>query len=111
MEAARKTYAGAHAGKAALYGVEPGSESGWASLSGPQPLGLAVDTYQYLVFNDPKWDYHTLDVEKDVADGRSRDRRDDEHGRSESEAVLLAWREAADVSRMGRSWNSSHVQR
>jgi feruloyl esterase len=67
VEAARKTYAGAHAGKAALYGMEPGSESGWASLSGPQPLGLAVDTYQYLVFNNPKWDYHTLDVEKDVA--------------------------------------------
>ena len=53
---------GAHAGKAALWGLEPGSESGWASLSGPQPLGIAVDTYQYLVFNDPKWDYHTLDA-------------------------------------------------
>ncbi len=66
VEAARKTYAG-HAGKAPLYGVEPGSESGWASLSGPKPLGLAVDTYQYLVFNDPNWDYHTLNVEKDVA--------------------------------------------
>jgi feruloyl esterase len=67
VEAARKTYAGAHAGNAPLFGLEPGSESGWASLSGPQPLGLAVDTYQYLVFNDPKWDYHTLNVEKDVA--------------------------------------------
>ncbi len=67
VETARKTYAGAHAGKAALWGLEPGSESGWASLSGPQPLGIALDTYQYLVFNDPKWDYHTLDPAKDVA--------------------------------------------
>jgi feruloyl esterase len=67
VEAARKTYAGTHAGKSPLWGLEPGSETGWASLSGPQPLGLAVDTYQYLVFNDPKWDYHTLDPSKDVA--------------------------------------------
>jgi feruloyl esterase len=67
VETARNTYAGTHAGKSTLWGLEPGSESGWASLSGPQPLGLAVDTYQYLVFNDPKWDYHTLDPAKDVA--------------------------------------------
>ena len=67
VETARKTYAGTHAGKATLWGLEPGSETGWASLSGPQPLGLAVDTYQYLVFNDPKWDYHTLDPARDVA--------------------------------------------
>jgi feruloyl esterase len=67
VETARKTYAGVHAGKSMLWGLEPGSESGWASLSGPQPLGLALDTYQYLVFNDPKWDYHTLDATKDVA--------------------------------------------
>jgi feruloyl esterase len=67
VETARKTYAGTRADKSTLWGLEPGSESGWASLSGPQPLGLAVDTYQYLVFNDPQWDYHMLDPVKDVA--------------------------------------------
>ena len=67
VEAAKKTYAGTHAGKSELYGLEPGSETGWASLSGPKPLGLAVDTYQYLVFNNPQWDYLTLDPAKDVA--------------------------------------------
>jgi feruloyl esterase len=67
LEAARKTYAGARAGKSELYGLEPGSETGWATLSGPKPLGLALDTYQYLVFNDPKWDYLTFDASKDVA--------------------------------------------
>jgi feruloyl esterase len=50
-----------------LWGLEPGSETGWASLSGPQPLGLALDTYQYLVYKDPQWDYHALDPAKDVA--------------------------------------------
>jgi feruloyl esterase len=67
LETARKTYAGTRAGKSELYGLEPGSESGWASLSGPKPLGLAVDTYQYLVFNDPKWDYLSFDPTRDVA--------------------------------------------
>ena len=35
----------------------------------------------------------------------------DEHGRSGSQAIFLARRQAADVSRMGRSRNSSDVQR
>ncbi len=66
VDTAKKTYAGTHAGKSALWGLEPGSEAGWASLSGPQPLGIALDTYQYLVYKDPKWDYHKLDPAKDV---------------------------------------------
>ncbi len=67
VETAKKTYAGTHAGKSMLWGLEPGSETGWASLSGPQPLGIALETYQYLVYKDPKWDYHSLDPAKDVA--------------------------------------------
>ncbi len=66
VESAKKSYSGIQAGRSTLWGVEPGSEIGWSSLSGPQPLGLAVDTYQYLVFKDPKWDYHAFDAEKDV---------------------------------------------
>lgn len=66
VDTAKKTYAGTHAGKAALWGLEPGSEAGWASLSGPQPLGIALETYQYLVYKDPKWDFHTLDPVRDV---------------------------------------------
>lgn len=66
VDTAKKTYTGTRADKGALWGLEPGSEAGWASLSGPQPLGIALDTYQYLVFKDPKWDYHTLNPEKDV---------------------------------------------
>jgi feruloyl esterase len=66
VDTAKMTYAGTHAGKAALWGLEPGSEAGWASLSGPQPLGIALETYQYLVYKDPKWDFHSLDPAKDV---------------------------------------------
>jgi feruloyl esterase len=60
---AKQTYAGL---KPVVSGLEYGSESGWSSLSGPQPLGLALDTYQYLVFHDPKWDYKTLNAERDI---------------------------------------------
>lgn len=66
VDTARKTYAGTRAGKSALWGLEPGSETGWASLSGPQPLGIALETYQYLVYKNPKWDFHTLEPAKDV---------------------------------------------
>lgn len=66
VETAKKTYAGAKSGKGMLWGLEPGSETGWASLSGPQPLGIALETYQYLVYKNPNWDYKSLDPAKDV---------------------------------------------
>ena len=30
------------------------------------PVGIANDMYRYLVFNNPNWDYKTLDIKKDV---------------------------------------------
>jgi feruloyl esterase len=41
-------------------GLADGSELGWATYGGPQPFGLGVQMFQYLVFNDPAWDYKTL---------------------------------------------------
>ena len=63
VEVVRKIYAGLPNAP----GLEPGSETGWATLSGPQPMSLAVETFQYLVFNNPNWDYHTMNAEKDIA--------------------------------------------
>ena len=42
----------------------------WESLAGPQPIAEAVEFFQYVVFNDPAWDYTTLsfDTAADVAD-------------------------------------------
>ena len=48
-------------------GLEPGSEAGWDMLAGRQPISLAVEVYQNLVHQDPKWDYKTFDADKDVA--------------------------------------------
>lgn len=48
-------------GKEVFPGFEPGSELRWAGLvSGP--LTMADDLFKYVVFQDPKWDYMTLDI-------------------------------------------------
>jgi len=65
VEVARKIYAGP--GVTIFPGLERGSELGWATLSGPAPMALANETYQYLVFKDPNWDYLTFDPARDIA--------------------------------------------
>jgi hypothetical protein len=37
--------------------LQPGSELAWGGLAGPQPAGVAVDLFKYLVFNDEQWDF------------------------------------------------------
>jgi feruloyl esterase len=44
----------------------PGSELGWATLGGPQPLGLSISGLQNVVFQNKSWDYHTFDIAADV---------------------------------------------
>jgi feruloyl esterase len=65
VEVARKIYAGP--GAAIFPGLERGSELGWATLSSPKPMALAAETYQYLVFHDPNWDYLKFDRARDFA--------------------------------------------
>lgn len=68
-EAARLTYQGPQdsKGKSLFPGMEPGSETGWNTLSGAHPMALADEVYKYLVFKDDKWDYLTFDAERDMA--------------------------------------------
>ncbi len=65
MEVARKIYAGP--GASFFPGLERGSEMGWATLSDVKPMALAAETYQYLVFKDPNWDYMKFDPARDMA--------------------------------------------
>ena len=53
--------------QADLSGLEPGSEIGWSSLAGREPMALAVETHQYLVHQDTQWNYQTFELEKDIA--------------------------------------------
>jgi feruloyl esterase len=70
VEAARKIYAGARnpkTGKQVFPGMPPGSELGWAALAGPRPFGIPVSHFQHVVFNNPNWDFLSLDFDKDIA--------------------------------------------
>jgi feruloyl esterase len=49
------------------YGLEPGSELGWATFGSPQPFGIATQMFQYMVFNNQDWDYKTLNYDADMA--------------------------------------------
>lgn len=69
VEAARRTYQGPRdaQGRTLFPGLEPGSESGWATLSSARPMALAEELYQFLVFRDPNWSYLTFEPERDMA--------------------------------------------
>jgi feruloyl esterase len=51
----------------------PGTELGWGTLAGPQPLEIPVSGFKYVVFKDPNWDWHTFDPATDVARGNAAD--------------------------------------
>jgi feruloyl esterase len=46
--------------------LQPGSELGWARLAGPEPLRNALEPFKYVVFNDPKWDWHAFRLGTDL---------------------------------------------
>ncbi len=69
VEAARKIYAGPknpRTGERVFSPLYPGSELGWASSSGAQPVGYAIDFFRYVVFRDPNWDPKTLNYDSDI---------------------------------------------
>lgn len=69
VEAVRRTYQGPKdaKGKTIFPGLEPGSETGWNTLSGARPMALAEELYRFLVFQDDAWDYKTFDAARDIA--------------------------------------------
>jgi feruloyl esterase len=70
VEAARKIYSPSinPRTKKVLYpGLERGSELGWATWGGAQPLSIGIDYFKYVVFENPNWDFRTLDFDADIA--------------------------------------------
>ena len=53
----------------------PGSELGWATLGGPEPLGLAVSGLRNIVFQNRSWDYHKMNILSDVDRADESDNR------------------------------------
>ena len=53
----------------------PGSEMAWATLAGGNaPAQIGQDTFMYLTYADPKWDWHTFNLDRDTA---AADQKDD----------------------------------
>ncbi|HEX4998303.1 MAG TPA: tannase/feruloyl esterase family alpha/beta hydrolase [Terriglobia bacterium] len=44
----------------------PGAELGWGTLGGPQPLTFSVSAMRNLVFEDRDWDFHRMDIGRDI---------------------------------------------
>ena len=65
VEAARTIYAPVvdpRTGEEVFAGLEPGSELHWGAIAGERPHPMYDDLAKFLVFEDPDWDFLTLDI-------------------------------------------------
>jgi feruloyl esterase len=46
--------------------LQRGSELGWATLAGPQPINTVQDAFKYIVFKDPNWDWRRFNAASDI---------------------------------------------
>jgi feruloyl esterase len=61
-------------GEEVFPGVEPGSEPRWTvNAGGARPLGMSDDFFKFVVFQDPGWDFRTLDVANHLEQARKAD--------------------------------------
>jgi feruloyl esterase len=66
-------------GKVLFPRLEPGTELRWGRMAGgPGPADLFVDEFRYVVYQDPAWDWHGFDLERDGAKAHAIDRDVDE---------------------------------
>jgi feruloyl esterase len=69
VEAARKMYQpvmNARTRKEVFPGLAYGSELGWDTFGAQQPFGLGTQMFQFLVFDNPNWDFKTLNFDQDM---------------------------------------------
>jgi feruloyl esterase len=74
--AARKIYApivDPRDGALVSRGLEPGSELHWGGVAGEQPHAMYHGLFRFVVFEDPNWDYRSLDVAKHLDLARRAD--------------------------------------
>jgi feruloyl esterase len=55
--------------------LEPGTELRWGRLAGgPAPADLFLDEFRYVVYQDPDWDWHSFDLERDAEKAEASDK-------------------------------------
>jgi pimeloyl-ACP methyl ester carboxylesterase len=74
VETFRRIYQGptTRSGDSIFPGLARGSELGWSTLSGEQPLSLARETYELLVFEGAEWHWMNFDADADFAAAEAR---------------------------------------
>jgi feruloyl esterase len=53
----------ARTGEEIFPGLAYGSELGWGTFGGQQPFGIGAQMFQFMIFDDPKWDFRTLNFD------------------------------------------------
>ncbi len=68
VAAVQAIYAGPKnsSGKEVFPTFEPGSELGWSILGGKQAASVATDSFTYVVYKNPQWDWKTMNLDSDV---------------------------------------------
>ena len=74
VDTAKKIYAGAkfNDGTPIYSGFEPGSELNWNFMIEKEPFSVNLAYFKGMVFQDPDWDFHTFDVDRDTKLGIER---------------------------------------
>jgi feruloyl esterase len=52
--------------------MQPGSEKGWGSVAGREPMGYAREALAYLVYKDPNWDWRNFNSPAKVEEALSK---------------------------------------
>jgi feruloyl esterase len=70
VTAARKIYApltSPKTGEIVFPGLPPGSELGWgAAAGGPEPFAIPASYFKHVVFENPEWNFRTMDFDREV---------------------------------------------
>ena len=70
VETMRILYAPLKSAKGELYSaplLQPGTELGWNTLAGAQPVGTAFEAFKYIVFKDANWTVDKFNPATDIA--------------------------------------------
>jgi feruloyl esterase len=85
--------------------LEPGTELRWGRMAGgPGPADLFLDEYRYVVYQDPNWDWHSFELERDAAKAHAVDQ-----GIDEMDAHLAAFAKHGGKLLLYHGWADQQV--
>ena len=104
VAAVQAIYAGpkSPSGKEIFPTYAPGSELGWGLLGGQQGNPVATDSFTYVVYKNPQWDWRSMNLDERRRRDREVLRQLDRCYRSQPETILRSQRQADSLSRLGR---------